>query len=143
MLSPEPGASMRRREFLGVLGSAAMAWPLDARAQERVRRIGVLMFSTSDEPESQARITALGQGLQEAGWSVGRNLRMDVRWSSGDFARVRKDAEELIALNPDVVVGGIGPTTQAFQQVSRTVPIVFAQAVDPVGVGLVKTMARP
>src|SRR6476620_3573209 len=105
MQPPEPGANMRRRDFLGVLGvlgGAATAWPLAARAQERVRRIGVLMFSTADEPESQARITALGQGLQEAGWSVGRNLRMDVRWSSGDFARVRKDAEELIALNPEL-----------------------------------------
>ena len=79
---------MKRREFLGVLGSAAAAWPLAARAQERVRRVGVLMFTTPDEPESQARIAALGQGLQEAGWSIGRNLRIDVRWSGGDFARV-------------------------------------------------------
>jgi putative ABC transport system substrate-binding protein len=101
------------------------------------------MYTTSDEPESQARITALAQGLQEAGWAVGRNLRIDVRWSSGDTARVRKDAEELVALAPDVLVGGIGPTTQTFQEITKTLPIVMAQAVDPVGLGTVKSMARP
>jgi putative ABC transport system substrate-binding protein len=117
---------MRRRDFVALLGGAA-AWPLAARAQqgERMRRIGVLMFTTSDEPESQARITALGQGLQEAGWSVGRNVRIDVRWSGGDFERVRRDAQELVSLGPDVLVAGIGPTTQVFQQISRTLPIVF------------------
>ena len=100
---------MRRREFIPLLGCSAAAWPLFARAQqpERVRRIGVLMFTTSDEPESQARITALGQGLQEAGWSVGRNVRIDVRWSGGDFERVRRDAQELVSLGPDVLVAGI------------------------------------
>ena len=135
---------MRRREFITLLGGAA-AWPLAARAQqgERVRRIGVLMFTTPDEPELQARITAFGQGLQEAGWAVGRNVRIDVRWSGGDFARVRKDAEELVALGPDVLVAGIGPTAQTFQKISRTLPIVFTQAVDPVGLGTVKSMARP
>jgi putative ABC transport system substrate-binding protein len=134
-----------RREFITLLGGAAAAWPVAARAQqpERVRRIGVLMFTTSDEPESQARITALGQGLQEAGWSVGRNVRIDVRWSGGDFERVRRDAQELVSLGPDVLVAGIGPTTQAFQQISRTLPIVFAQSVDPVGLGIIKSMARP
>ena len=128
---------MRRREFVTLIGGAAAAWPLAARAQQpdRVRRIGMLMFTTSDEPESQARITALGQGLQEAGWSVGRNVRIDVRWSGGDFERVRRDAQELVSLGPDVLVAGIGPTTQAFQQISRTLPIVFAQSVDPVGLG--------
>ena len=134
-----------RREFITLLGGAAVAWPFSVRAQqgERMRRIGVLMFTTSDEPESQARITALGQGLQEAGWSVGRNVRIDVRWSGGDFERVRRDAQELVSLGPDVLVAGIGPTTQAFQQISRTLPIVFAQSVDPVGLGIIKSMARP
>ena len=113
------------------------------QAQERVRRVAVLMSTTSDEPESQARITALAQGLQEAGWAVGSNVRIDVRWSGGDLARVRKDAEELVALAPDVLVAGIGPTTQAFQETTRTLPIVFTQAVDPVGLGTVKSMARP
>ena len=145
MPSPSLGADMRRREFLGVLGGGAATWPLAALAQqaERVRRVGVLMFTTPDEPESQARITALAQALQEAGWAVGRNLRIDVRWSGADFERVRKDAEELVALAPDVLVGGIGPTTQTFQQLTRAIPIVMAQAVDPVGLGIVSNMARP
>ena len=117
--------------------------PFAARAQERVRRIGVLMYTTPDEPELQARITALAQGLQEAGWAVGRNVRIDTRWSSGDLARLRKDAEELVALGSDVLVAGVGPTTAALQQATRTVPIVFAQGVDPVGAGFVKSMARP
>jgi putative ABC transport system substrate-binding protein len=134
---------MRRREFITLIGGGAVAWPLAAQAQERVRRVAVLMFTTPDEPESQARITALAQGLQEAGWAVGRNVRIDVRWSGGDFARVRKDAEELVALAPDVLVAGVGPTTQALQDATRTLPIVFAQAVDPVGLGTVKSMARP
>jgi putative ABC transport system substrate-binding protein len=134
---------MKRREFITLIGGAAAAWPLAARAQERVRRVAVLMFTTPDEPESQARITALAQGLQEAGWVVGRNVRIDVRWSGGDFARLRKDAEELVALAPDVLVAGIGPTTDALQDATRTLPIVFAQAVDPVGTGTVKSMARP
>jgi putative ABC transport system substrate-binding protein len=136
---------MKRREFITLIGGAAAAWPFAARAQqaERVRRVGVLMFTTPDEPESQARITALAQALQEAGWAIGRNLRIDVRWSGADFERVRKDAEELVALAPDVLVGGIGPTTQAFQQLTRAIPIVMAQSVDPVGLGTVKSMNRP
>jgi putative ABC transport system substrate-binding protein len=136
---------MRRREFMTLLGGAAMAWPLAAHAQqvERVRRVGVLMYTTPDEPESQARITALAQGLQEAGWSVGRNLRIDTRWSSGDLARLGRDAAELVALGCDVLVAGTGPTTAALQQATRTVPIVMAQGVDPVGGGFVKSLARP
>jgi ABC-type uncharacterized transport system substrate-binding protein len=136
---------MRRREFITLLGGAAAAWPLAAHAQqvERVRRVGVLMYTTPDEPESQARITALAQGLQEAGWSVGRNLRIDTRWSSGDLARLGRDAAELVALGSDVLVAGTGPTTAALQQATRTVPIVMAQGVDPVGGGFVKSLARP
>jgi putative tryptophan/tyrosine transport system substrate-binding protein len=134
---------MNRRSFIAALGGAAAAWPLAARAQQRVRRVAVLMSTTPDEPESQARITALAQGLQEAGWSVGSNMRIDVRWSGGDLLRVRRDAEELVALSPDVLVAGIGPTTQEFQRITRTLPIVFTQAVDPVGIGTVKSMARP
>ena len=109
---------MKRREFITLLGGAAAAWPLAARAQqgERVRRVGVLMYTTPDEPKSQARITALAQGLQEAGWAVGRNLRIDVRWASGDLTRLRKDAADLVALGPDVIVAGVGPTTSALQQ---------------------------
>jgi putative ABC transport system substrate-binding protein len=135
----EAAICMKRRNFIALLGSAAVTWPLVVRAQqgERVRRIGVLMNTTPDEPESQARITALAQGLQEAGWVVGRNLRIDTRWSSGNGARLRKEAADLVALGPDVIVAGVGPTTLALQQVSRTVPIVMAQVVDPVGSGFV------
>jgi putative tryptophan/tyrosine transport system substrate-binding protein len=134
---------VRRRQFITLLGAAAV-WPIAVRAQgERVRRIGVLMYTTADEPASQARIAALQQGLQQAGWSVGRNLRIDTRWSAGDAARLRKDAADLVALGPDLIVAGVGPTTQALQQASRTVPIVMAQAVDPVGSGLVRSLARP
>jgi putative tryptophan/tyrosine transport system substrate-binding protein len=134
-----------RREFVTLLGGAAAAGPLAARAQqgERIRRVGVLMNTTPDEPDSQARVTALAQGLQEAGWAVGRNLRIDTRWSSGNRARLRKEAADLVALGPDVIVAGVGPTTLVLQQVSHTVPIVMAQAVDPVGSGFVKSMARP
>jgi putative ABC transport system substrate-binding protein len=119
---------MRRREFITLLGGAAATWPLAARAQqgERMRRVGVLMHTTPDEPDSQTRITALGQGLQEAGWSVGRNLRIDVRWSSGSEALLRKNAEELVAAGADVIVAGVGPTMQAARQASPTMPIVFA-----------------
>jgi ABC-type uncharacterized transport system substrate-binding protein len=135
---------VKRRQFITLLGGAAAAWPIAVRAQgERVRRIGVLMYTTADEPASQARIAALQQGLQQAGWSVGRNLRIDTRWSGGDAARLRKDAADLVALGPDLIVAGVGPTTQALQQASRTVPIVMAQAVDPVGSGLVRSLARP
>ena len=133
---------LKRREFITLLAGAT-ALPLTANAQQRVRRVAVLMSTTPDEPESQARIAALAQGLQEARWLVGSNVRIDVRWSGGDFARVRKDAEELVALTPDVLVAGIGPTTQAFQELTRTLPIVFTQSVDPVGLGTVKSMARP
>jgi putative ABC transport system substrate-binding protein len=135
---------MRRRDLITLLGGAT-AWPLAARAQqpERMRRIGVLMSTAGDDPESQLRLVAFVQGLQQAGWTVGRNVRIDVRWSSGDFARLRKDATDLVALSPDVLLAGIGPTAQALQAASRTVPIVMAQGVDPVGAGIVRSLARP
>jgi putative ABC transport system substrate-binding protein len=135
---------MRRRAFITLLGGVA-AWPLAARAQqgERVRRVGVLMHTVPDEPDSQARIAAFERGLQEAGWVVGRNLRIDVRWGSGDEARLRKGAADLIALAPDVLVAGVGPTTGTLQRATRTIPIVFAQGLDPVGNGFVTSLARP
>jgi putative ABC transport system substrate-binding protein len=136
---------VKRREFITLLGGAAAAWPFAAYAQsERVRRVGVLMHTVPDEPESQARLAAFLQGLQEAGWSVGRNVRIDTRWGGGnDVARLRKDAAELVGLGAEVVLAGVGPTPAALQQVSRTVPIVFAQSVDPVGNGYVESLARP
>jgi putative ABC transport system substrate-binding protein len=133
---------MRRREFITLLGGAA-AWPLTARAQERVRRVGVLMHTASDEPESQTNIAAFLQGLQEAGWAVGRNLRIDYRWSAADRIRLRRYAAELVALNPDVVLAGPGATTGALREASRTVPIVFTQNIDPVGTGSVASLSRP
>jgi putative ABC transport system substrate-binding protein len=134
---------MKRREFIAGLGGAAIAAPFVARAQERVRRVGVLMHTAADEPEAQARFAAFLQGLQEAGWAVGRNVRIDTRWSVGDNERLRRDAVELVALGPDVILAGVGGTVGALQQASGTVPIVFAQAVDPVGNSFVESLARP
>jgi len=136
---------MRRRSFITLLGGTVAAWPLAARAQqpERMRRIGVLMNTGADEPESQARLAAFMQGLQELGWAVGRNMRIDYRWSGGDVAHLRKDATELVALHPEVILAGVGGTTSALHQVTRTVSIVMTQAVDPVGNGFIDSLARP
>jgi putative ABC transport system substrate-binding protein len=135
-----------RRDFITLLGGAASAstWPLAAGAQgDRVRLVGVLMSVNADDPYAQANVAALRQGLQDAGWVVGQNVRFDVRWSSGDVAAMRRDALELIGLGPDVIVGGVGPTAAILQQATRTVPVVFAQAVDPVGGGFVHSLSRP
>ena len=135
---------MKRREFITLVGGAA-AWPVVARAQqaERVRRVGVLMQSPADEPEAQARLAAFLEGLHEAGWAIGRNVRIDSRWSGRDAARLRRDAAELVALGPDVVLAGVGGTIPALQQASHTMPIVFAQGLDPVGNDYVESLARP
>jgi putative ABC transport system substrate-binding protein len=136
---------MRRREFIKLLGGTAAIWPLAARAQQsdQIRRIGVLMHSPSNEPEAQARVAAFLQGLQDAGWEVGRNLRIEYRWSVGDSARLFRDAKELVALNPDAILAGVRATSAALQQATRVVPIVFAQGVDPVGNGYVDSLSRP
>src|SRR5262245_54688477 len=135
---------IERRKFLATLGGAA-AWPLAARAQQpdRVRRIAVLMSTAADDPEGQARIAAFLQGLQQWGWTVGRNLQIKYRWSAGAPERVRNYATELVALAPDVIVTGGASYVAALQQATRTVPIVFATATDPVGGGLVASLARP
>ena len=134
---------MRRREFITLLGGAA-AWPLAARAQQGkpMRRIGVLMNLAIDDSEGQTRITAFVQGLQQLDWSVGSNLRIDYRWGAGDAERFRRYAAELVALAPDVILAS-GATVTALQQVTRTIPIVFAQVTDPVGLGVVESLARP
>ena len=128
---------MRRREFITLLGGAA-AWPLAARAQqpERTRRIGVLMNTVSDDAEGQARLAAFHQGLQQLGWTDGRNVRIDTRWAATN-ADIRKHAAELVALAPDVILANGGATVGPLQQVTRTIPIVFVQVTDPVGAGFV------
>jgi putative tryptophan/tyrosine transport system substrate-binding protein len=136
---------MRRREFISLLGGAAAAWPLAAGAQqrERMRRIGVFMPGVADDPEYEVRIAAFLQGLGELGWIVGRNVRIDYRWGAGDVERYRGIAAELIALSPDVVLVTGYAIASALQNASRSVPIVFANVTDPVGGGLVASLARP
>jgi ABC-type uncharacterized transport system substrate-binding protein len=135
---------VRRREFITLLGGAA-GWPLAARAQQAdsLRRIGALMNLTADDPESRARIAAFVQGLQQLGWTDGRNLRIDVRWAGADADRFRTYAAELVALAPAVILAATTPGVTAAQQATRTVPIVFVSVADPVGAGFVSTLARP
>ena len=133
-----------RRAFITLLGGAA-AWPLPARAQqaERVRRIGVLMNFSADDAEGQARLAAFRQGLQQAGWSVGGNIRIDYRWAADDAELFRKYAAELVALAPDVILASGNPSVAALQQATRSVPIVFAPIGDAVASGFVESLARP
>jgi putative ABC transport system substrate-binding protein len=135
---------VKRREFITLLGGAA-GWPLAARAQqgERMRRIGVLFGLAADDPESQARHTAFVQGLQELGWTDGRNIRVDTRWGVGDGDRIRKYVTELVALAPDAILATGTTVTGPLQRATRTVPIVFVNVSDPVGAGLVASLARP
>jgi putative ABC transport system substrate-binding protein len=135
-----------RREFVTLLGGAAAAsLPLEARAQQhdRMRRIGVLMNLAADDPDSQARIGAFLQGLQGHGWTIGSNVRIDYRWNIGDVDRFRRYAAELLALAPDVLLTVGGQALTALQQATRTVPIVFVGVIDPVGAGVVESLARP
>ena len=135
---------MKRRAFITLLGGAAAAWPLAARAQqaERMRRIGVVMSLAADDPEDQARVAALLQELAQLGWTDGRNVRIDIRWPAGDADRVRKYAAELVALTPDVLLA-TGDTTGPLQQATHTVPIVFVLIADPVSAGYVASLSRP
>jgi putative tryptophan/tyrosine transport system substrate-binding protein len=136
---------MRRREFVTLLGSAATAWPLAARAQQPTgtRRIGVLMNFRSDDPEGKARFAAFMQVLQKLGWNEGENVRTDVRWAEDDMERTRKYSEELVGLNPDVILASASQSVTALQRITRSVPIVFANVLDPVGAGYVNSLARP
>ena len=136
---------MQRREFITLLGGAAATWPLAARAQQpqRVRRIGVFMPGVADDVEFQAFNAAFLQRLAELGWIVGRNVRIEYRWGAGDTERYRAIAAELVALAPDVAFGFGTATVSALQKASSSVPIVFANVADPVGGGLVASMARP
>jgi ABC-type uncharacterized transport system substrate-binding protein len=136
---------VKRREFVAFLGGAVVAWPLAARTQqgERMRRIGVLVNLPSDDPQAQVRNAALLQGLQERGWTVGRNLRIDFRWGAGNADNVRKFAAELVALAPDVILAPGTSTLEPLLQATRAVPIVFVHTADPVGAGFVESLARP
>jgi ABC-type uncharacterized transport system substrate-binding protein len=135
---------VRRREFITLLSAGAAAWPLAARAQrERVRRIGLLINLAADDPESQARRAAFQQGLQQLGWTDGRNVRIIARWGAGDADQLRRSAAELVAFAPDVILATSSPALAASQQATRAVPIVFTSVVDPVGGGFVDSLARP
>ena len=135
---------MRRREFIGLLGGATAVWPLAVRAQqnERVRRIGVLLSAASDDAEVQIWLAAFLQALAQLGWTIGRNMRVDIRWAT-DAAKIRQHAAELVALTPDVILTAGTSVTEPMLQATRTVPIVFATVVDPVGSGLIDSLARP
>jgi len=139
---------MKRREFILALGGAAASsasWPLTARAQQdgRVRRIGVLMGYAENDPEAQIRLTAFKQALLVLGWSEDRNLRIDLRWTSGDVNRASTFAKELVALHPEVIMSNTTPATAAFQRETKTIPIVFTVVSDPVGAGFVESLPRP
>jgi putative ABC transport system substrate-binding protein len=136
---------MQRRDFITLLGGAAAVWPLAARAQqlERVRRVGVLMGYSEADPEAQALLSEFTQRLSELGWVIGRNLRMDVRWTPGNVDLMRTFAKELVELQPDVIVANSTPVTAALKQATQTIPIVFAVVSDPVGGGFVASLPRP
>ena len=137
---------MSRREFISLLGAAAATWPLESSAQQsdRVRRIGVLMAATMDDPEYQARVAAFHQSLQELGWNDGHNVAIDTRWATTNPDDIRKNAAGLAALTRDVILAGTGTATVApLLQATRTVPIVFALVIDPVGAGFIDSLARP
>jgi putative ABC transport system substrate-binding protein len=135
---------MKRREFITLLGGAS-AWPVAARAQqtERMRHIGALMLISEADPGSEGYIASFRQRLQELGWVDGRNTTIDIRWGAGDSASFRRYAAELAALAPDVVLASGGPSVVALKEISPTIPIVFVAVVDPVGAGIVASLARP
>jgi ABC-type uncharacterized transport system substrate-binding protein len=134
----------RRREFITLLGGGA-AWPLVARAQqpERTRRIGVLLSIAESDPEARRRIQAFRQGLQELGWTEGHNVTVEYRFGTADATRIAAQVAELVALKPDVIVGNSTPVVMALRQTTSSIPVVFVQIIDPVGGGLVESLARP
>jgi putative ABC transport system substrate-binding protein len=136
---------MKRREFITLIGGAAAAWPLAARAQqgERMRRIGVLLALAADDAYGQAQVAVFQQALQQLGWNDGRNVRIDIRWCETDAERARRYAQELVALAPDIFLAGGTISLGALQHVTRALPIVFVNVADPVGVGFVDSLSRP
>jgi putative tryptophan/tyrosine transport system substrate-binding protein len=133
---------MKRREFIAALGSA-VAWPRVARAQQRMRHVGVLMANAEDDQDAKTRTIAFQHGLQELGWIEGRNVRIEYRWAAGDSERMQAYAAELVALAPDLILANTTPVMAALQKVTRTIPIVFVNVVDPIGPGFVANFARP
>jgi len=136
---------MRRREFITFLGGVAAAWPLAARAQQgdRVRRIGVLQADDENDPEGKRRYSAFTQALAGLGWADGRNVRMDLRWGGDDINRMRALAQELVGLQPDIILTASTPATATVQRETRTIPIVFAGVAEPVASGIVARLDRP
>jgi putative ABC transport system substrate-binding protein len=139
------GRQMRRRDFIKVIAVSAAAWPPAARAQKSssVRRVSVLMSTASDDSLGQAYSAAFAQGLQQLGWEIGSNIRIDYRWGSGNTERFRKYAAELVGLSPDVILGTAASIVRALQEASQTIPIVFVTTIDPVGSGLVASLSHP
>jgi ABC-type uncharacterized transport system substrate-binding protein len=136
---------LKRRDFISLLSGAAAAWPLTARAQQpdRMRRIGVLMVLAESDPEGQAYVAAFQEGLQKLGWTDDRNVRIDTRWGAGEPDRLRAYAAELVGLKPDVIAAGATSALAALQQLTPTIPIVFAQVSDPVHSGFVASLVHP
>ena len=136
---------MRRRDFFSLIGGAALPWPRAAHAQRStsVRRVGVLMHMAAGDPDGQNRLAAFLQGLQEAGWAVGSNVRVEIRWAAADPDRFRSYASELIGLAPDVILASSSQSVAAFQKATATIPIVFTAVVDPVAQGFVDSIASP
>ena len=137
---------MKRRELITLLGGAAAMWPLAARAQQspaRVRRIAVLMNLSANDPEGQARLAAFLQGLQEAGWAVGRNAQIDIGWGEADAEQIRNQAIDMVARAPDVILASSPLVLVPLRDATRTIPIVFAAVSDPVAAGFVASLARP
>ena len=145
MLSHELGTDMRRREFLGVLGGTAAAWPIVARAQQsdRMRRVGVLAPFNENDPESQVNFSAFKKRLVDLGWIEGRNLTIAYKFTSGSTAQIRAAAEELVATAPDVIFAASNVSVAPLQKATSTIPIIFTQASDPVGSRFVASLARP
>jgi putative ABC transport system substrate-binding protein len=137
--------SLRRREFITVIGGAAVAWPIASRGEqpEPNRRVGVLMNLSENDLEAQRLLTAFREGLAQLGWGDGRNLRIDYRWAGGDIARVQVFAKELVELSPDLIVGYATPSIVALQHETRSIPIVFLSVTDPVGQGFITSLAHP
>ena len=134
---------MRRRDCIGLIGGMAAAWPMAARAQQAMRKLGVLMIGAENDPDSELRIAAFRLGLQQLGWQDGRNIHIEYRWGAGRAELIRQYAQELVALAPDVILANGVLVLAEVKQLTRSIPIVFANVFDPVGLGFVSTLSRP